>query len=70
MFATLMRLLMRLLMRPLMRLLMRLLSTGAGSYVCNPGSGFRCGGIKVEFDQARRRLFSPFSFSTMTKMII
>jgi hypothetical protein len=25
--------------------------TGAGSYVCKPGSGFRCGGIKVEFDQ-------------------
>ena len=25
--------------------------TGLGSYVCKPGSGFRCGGIKVEFDQ-------------------
>ena len=25
--------------------------TGAGSYVCHPGSGFRCGGIKVQFDQ-------------------
>jgi len=25
--------------------------TGRGSYVCNAGSGFVCGGIKVEFDQ-------------------
>ena len=25
--------------------------TGAGSYVCHAGSGFSCGGIKVEFDQ-------------------
>mmetsp|Transcript_16983 Transcript_16983/g.36807 ORF Transcript_16983/g.36807 Transcript_16983/m.36807 type:complete len:386 (+) Transcript_16983:291-1448(+) len=25
--------------------------TGKGSYVCSPGSGFLCGGIRVEFDQ-------------------
>lgn len=25
--------------------------TGVGSYVCHAGSGFSCGGIKVEFDQ-------------------
>ena len=25
--------------------------TGLGSYVCHAGSGFRCGGIKVVFDQ-------------------
>ena len=25
--------------------------TGAGSYVCNPGSGFTCGGIRLVFDQ-------------------
>ena len=25
--------------------------TGSGSYVCHAGSGFRCGGIKVLFDQ-------------------
>jgi hypothetical protein len=25
--------------------------TGAGSYVCSPGSGFTCGGIRLVFDQ-------------------
>jgi hypothetical protein len=25
--------------------------TGTGSYVCNPGSGFSCGGIRLVFDQ-------------------
>merc|ERR1712000_715482 len=25
--------------------------TGSNSYVCKPGSGFRCGGVRVQFDQ-------------------
>jgi hypothetical protein len=25
--------------------------TGTGSYVCNPGSGFTCGGVRLVFDQ-------------------
>jgi hypothetical protein len=25
--------------------------TGMGSYVCNPGSGFACGGVRLVFDQ-------------------